>query len=58
MRIPLSGGCFCGALRYSINAQPWVAMDPALAKYPRDLPAECAGLPTPKNRRRRADTEG
>ncbi|OUS14350.1 hypothetical protein A9Q89_00120 [Gammaproteobacteria bacterium 53_120_T64] len=34
-------------------AQPWVLMDPALAKYPRDLPAECAGLPAPKNRKRR-----
>lgn len=33
-------------------AQPWVVMDPDLPKFKRDLPAECAGLPPPKNRRR------
>ena len=32
-------------------AQPWVVMDPDLPKYRRDLPAECAGLAAPKNRR-------
>ncbi|MBQ0718635.1 MAG: GFA family protein [Gammaproteobacteria bacterium] len=34
-------------------AQPWVTMDESLPKYRRDLPAECAGLPAPKNRRPR-----
>lgn len=32
-------------------AQPWVVMGPDLPKYKGDLPAECAGLPAPKNRK-------
>ena len=39
-------------------AQPWVVMDSDLPKYKRDLPAECAGLPPPKSRRPRSETEG
>jgi hypothetical protein len=32
-------------------AQPWVYHDPGLPQYPRDLPAELAGLPVPGHRR-------
>ena len=38
-------------------AQPWIVMDPDLPKYRGDLPAECAGLPPPGNRRRRSPPE-